>query len=93
MGKGKPRHNPDKPQNKIGYWCQLYHETKDGGHCPHYHLGDAKVCNGNPHMCIKNWYRGLARLSDKQKERKSMPVAFKYEADKRERWNKENVNM
>lgn len=89
MGKGKPRHNPDKPQNKIGGWCQLYHD-KYGDSCPHYYLGDVKVCQGNPHMCIKNFYRGLARLTDKQKQIDNMPVRIRNEVEKRERWRKEN---
>ena len=35
MGKGKPRHNPDKRQNKMGADCPYYEE---------HHLG---VCDGD----------------------------------------------
>ena len=30
MGKGKPRHNPDKHQNKRGGFCQWYEEYSSG---------------------------------------------------------------
>lgn len=32
MGKGKPRHNPDKPQNQYGgdYECEAFDEYHDG---------------------------------------------------------------
>ena len=30
MGKGKPRHNPCKPQNKYGSWCQWAEEFEEG---------------------------------------------------------------
>ena len=67
MGKGKPRHNPDKPQNKYGGFCTRYETYNDappyceGGCCD-----DAKTCKGNPHNCIKTYYRRAASRSNKQ---------------------------
>lgn len=73
MGKGKPRHDPEKPQNKLGTTCQ-YAEfipsfPKDGQdvyiYCRmHYSTG---FCQGNPHKCKKAWYKSQARRSDRRK--------------------------
>ena len=52
MNVNKPRHNPDKPQNKKG------------GHCSGW---DVSKCKGNPHNCTKVKYQILASRSDKQK--------------------------
>lgn len=66
MGKGKSRHDPDKPQNRIGRWCSYCNEllgdrlTCEAG-------GDADVCKGNPHNCVKTKYHRMASMSDKQK--------------------------
>ena len=69
MGKGKPRHNPDKPQNKMGGFCTRYETYSfcntpycEGGNCD-----DAKKCKGNPHNCVKTFYARLASRSDIQK--------------------------
>ena len=62
MSKGKPRHNPDKKQNKYGDWCSVC----DGLTC---HAGteqDFKTCRGNRHNCIKTFYKRLASRSNKQ---------------------------
>ena len=74
VGKGKPRHNPDKPQNKIGAVCPWYEEFKDGSgktmikNCEGWmSTKAAEICDGNPHNCIKVKYRYLAARSDKQK--------------------------
>lgn len=74
MGKGKPRHNPDKPQNKIGAVCPWYEEFKDSSgevtvkNCEGWmSTKAAEICGGNPHNCIKVKYRYLAARSDKQK--------------------------
>ena len=71
MGKGKPRHNPDKPANKRGGFCKAYEEFSDGScNCsypsPH-SCKEASVCKGNPHNCIKTKYRRAASRSDIQK--------------------------
>jgi hypothetical protein len=67
MGKDKPRHNPDKPQNRYGDWCSYAEEHNDGSiHCE-CSYGDALICKGNRHNCIKVKYKKLACKSDIQK--------------------------
>ena len=73
MGKGKPRHNPDKPQNKRGTTCRFAEMIpsfpKEGQHVYiHCEAGhDATFCKGNPHMCKKAQYRNMAGQSDRRK--------------------------
>lgn len=65
MSKGKPRHNPDKPQNKVGSQCSYYE-----GYGRHHWCELARnvtKCQGNPHNCCKVTYQILASRSDKQK--------------------------
>ena len=65
MSKGKPRHNLDKPQNKIGKWCSYYEGFNDHYWCE---LGyDITKCSGNPYNCCKVKYQILASRSDIQK--------------------------
>lgn len=67
MSKGKPRHDPDKPQNKLGQWCRFaesYPHT-DYIYCMAGH--DARFCKGNRHLCMKALYRSQARRSDRRK--------------------------
>lgn len=64
MGKNKPRHNPDKPQNRYGNWCPYAEEHNDGSIICE---GDTKICKGNRHNCIKTKYHKLASRSNKQK--------------------------
>lgn len=67
MGKGKPRHNPDKPQNNLGKlckWAETYPHT-DYIYCERGY--SAYYCKGDPHKCNKAWFKSLARRSDKQK--------------------------
>lgn len=67
MGKHMPRHNPDKKQNKMGNFCQYYEEyISRGCYCEGGSFGAAKVCQGNPHNCIKTMYRRAASRSNKQ---------------------------
>lgn len=70
MGKGKPRHNPNKPANLMGKHCPRYEEIPtDKGVIYYCHGGaynDAKKCNGNPHNCVKTLYARAASRSDKQ---------------------------
>lgn len=62
IGKGKPRHNPNKPANLKGGFCGAYDGiTCHGGSCY-----DIKKCNGNPHNCLKTLYARAASRSDKQ---------------------------
>lgn len=65
MSKGKPRYNPDKPQNKIGSNCSYYEGYKDNFWCERGR--DVTKCKGNPHNCCKVKYEILASRSDKQK--------------------------
>lgn len=55
MGKGKPRHNPQKRQNLMGMVCQFSDDIKEKTICAHGE--NTKVCKGNPHNCIKILYR------------------------------------
>ena len=55
----KARHNPEKPQNKMGSICQYSEEDEYGNlRCE---LGDnIKICKGNSHNCCKVKYHKLA---------------------------------
>lgn len=66
MGKNRTRHNPDKRQNRIGDFCQYYEEYASGYAVCEGHVGDAKVCKGNPHNCIKTLYKRAASRSNTQ---------------------------
>ena len=62
MGRNKARHNPDKPQNRLGNFCSYYENNNT---CE---LGwDTTKCKGNPHNCCKVKYQILASRSDVQK--------------------------
>lgn len=62
MGKGKARHNPDKPQNNYGKYCQAYDGyTCHGGDC-----NDIRECKGNRHNCVKAFYHRAASRSNTQ---------------------------
>lgn len=72
MGKGKPRHDPNKRQHhsEYGGWCGWAEDIPrpDGSiyiYCEHGY--DASFCKGNPHLCKKAWYRSQARRSDRRK--------------------------
>lgn len=64
MGKGKPRHNPDKPINYCcgtgGDWsCQWLDEGIHKYYCEKgipKHIVET-VCHGNPYNCCKVTYR------------------------------------
>jgi hypothetical protein len=63
MGKGKPRHNPDKKQNNYGSHCSYYEEN-----CTYCEaLLKSTKCKGNPYNCIKSLYELAAGRSDIQK--------------------------
>lgn len=66
MGKGKSRHNPDKPQNKRGGFCPWYEEYSSGYAACEGGYGDVKTCGGNPHNCVKTYYHRLASRSNVQ---------------------------
>ena len=61
MGKMKPRHNPDKPQNNKPLWCP-YCEVLQSGTltCIRKSHEATKICQGNPHNCIKTKYHEAA---------------------------------
>lgn len=68
MGKGKPRRNPNKRQNLYGSWCSYAEEMPSGQiTCENSFIADCKICEGNPHNCIKIKYHNLASMSDRQK--------------------------
>ena len=73
MGKGKPRHNPDKPQNKYGAECPLLEEISCNGtvylHCEFMGIDDraTKICKGNRHNCLKAYLHREASKSDTRK--------------------------
>ena len=67
MGKGKPRHNPNKPQNKYGAKCPMLEAiTQSDGtsyvHCECGTLTDVKVCKGNKHNCVKTYLHREASI-------------------------------
>ena len=59
MGKNKPRHNPDKPQNNYGDFCQYFGECTNE---------EQNVCKGNRHNCIQTELHRIASLSGEQQE-------------------------
>ena len=66
MGKGKPRHNPDKPANKYGKRCPYWEEYINGtAGCEGSALSENQLkCNGNRHNCVKVSYHTLAILKN-----------------------------
>jgi hypothetical protein len=74
MGKFKPRHNPNKPQNTMGgdYDCKYYDLHSDGHEFCHDHWNtwwktdenNKLICKGNHHNCLKQRYKYLASLSE-----------------------------
>lgn len=67
MGKNKQRHNLNKPQNQYGNWCSYAEKLKDGSLTCECGYGDANICKGDRHNCIKTKYHKLASMSDRQK--------------------------
>ena len=67
MGKGKPRWYQDKPQNNMPLICPRFEDHGNGNYyCEQGNVGDAKICNGNPHNCVKTKYHRAASRSNKQ---------------------------
>jgi len=72
MGKGKPRHNPNKPANNWGGWCSACEEFNEDDPETHYFHCDIgvpshiveTVCKCNPHNCCKVAYRQWAGKGD-----------------------------
>ena len=55
MGKNKPRHDPNKWQNKLGNKCCYYEGYNEHFWCEHGY--DITKCGGNPHNCCKVKYQ------------------------------------
>ena len=66
MEKRKPRHEPNKRQNRYGDWCQYAEISNDKLICE-MGYGDTSICKGNRHNCVKTKYHELAARSDRQK--------------------------
>lgn len=66
MGKGKPRHNPDKPANKRGSNCSKYETMSDKCWCvTHPEIDGRKLkCGGNRYNCVKVDYQKQAILNE-----------------------------
>lgn len=64
MGKNKPRHNPDKPQNRFKH-CAYDDGTK------HKECGFpwADKCTGDMYKCKKLYLQHLATLSPEKRDR------------------------
>lgn len=68
MGKGKPRHDPNKKQNQYGFWCGAAEEFINGGlNCELYGRKAAAIRKGNLHNCCKVFYHNEATKSDIRK--------------------------
>ena len=74
MGKGKPRHNPEKRQNKMrsspNELCGAYHEESNilPAYCVQNGQKAASICKGNRHICLKTHLHERASISDNKRE-------------------------
>ena len=75
MGKNKPRHDPNKWQNKLGDKCCYYEGYNEHFWCEHGY--DITKCGGNPHNCCKVKYQILVSRSDIQKNN-GIGITHKY---------------
>lgn len=68
MGKGKPRHNPKKLQNRYGNKCCYYEVVMGVSYCENFFIkgNPTKICKGNPHNCCKVKYHDMAQKNGKQ---------------------------
>lgn len=69
MGKGKPRHDPKKPQNRYGSKCWNYEEVGGNSFCEMLCITNGnptKICKGNRHNCCKVKYHDMAQKNGKQ---------------------------
>jgi len=74
MGKGKPRHHPNKRQNTWGgdWTCPYCHDTNYNGDdvmiCEHgYDKQGLPKCKGNRHNCCKVTYKKEAIIKQRHK--------------------------
>lgn len=64
MGKGKPRHNPDKPEHLMGG----KYPYDDGTRWKECHYPWANKCDGNRYKCRKLCLQHVASLSEAKKK-------------------------
>ena len=62
MWKGKPRHNPQKPQNNFNHCA--YDDGTKGKEC---NRPWSYRCDGNMYKCRKLYFQYLASLSDEKR--------------------------
>lgn len=74
MGRGKQRHNPNKPQNKLRSspyeLCGSYHEESNqrSAYCSYDGEKAASICKGNRHNCLKTHLHRIASMKDNIRE-------------------------
>ena len=71
MKHNKPRHNPNKPQNKYGEKCKCY-LSDYSYYCPARHLTIdeiEKLCHFKAHNCVKVKYKLFASVTDRERQR------------------------
>ncbi len=73
MGKGRPRHDPNKRANQRGDWCSHYEELSSGPRCMYDGTWGAAICKGNPHNCMKVGLRKAAALKEVQRDNGVLP--------------------
>lgn len=73
MGKGKPRHDPNKRANQRGGWCSHYDDIGGKLTCNYEGQRGCAICGGNPHNCIKVSLHKIAQLSENQRDNKVSP--------------------
>lgn len=63
MGKGKPRHNPKKLQNRYGSKCSYYEVVMGESYCERLltNGNPTKICKGNRHNCCKVKFHDMAQ--------------------------------
>lgn len=81
MGKGKPRHNPNKRANQRGGWCSHCERHGDELWCNYEGKSGAAICKGNPHNCIKVSLRKIAGLSNTQRNNGVIPSGVSVNED------------
>lgn len=80
----KPRHNPDKRQNRKGKFCSYFENDRGCNEC-----GRPYRCDGNPHNCFKHYMKWLSTLPKqkreevikKERERNALRDAVHYEME------------
>lgn len=70
MGKGKPRHDPNKRANQRGGFCSHCEVNSTTGlmYCMYDGTWATNICKGNPHNCMKVSLRKAAGLKEVQRD-------------------------